>query len=194
MCHLRMLNSLIVASVVYGSATAFAGTVRFCQWNFLEGQMDWIWVTLAPCDRRQRMHLKQKSTEPALVQRLVFPDSSWSRSAYSWWWLQADTDPMSVKCWACTFSVARCCRQRNGSICLFHKCAYYRLLEGLWQALLQTGKCTYLLISEVCSYILLERLWQVKESAVTPAKRKYILDLQVSTYNLLATLLHAGQK
>ena len=25
-----------------------------------------------------------------------------------------------------------CCRQRNGSICLFHKCAYYyRLLEGL---------------------------------------------------------------
>ena len=40
------------------------------------------------------------SIKPAMGQRLVLADSSWSGSAYCWWQLQADTDPMSVKCWA----------------------------------------------------------------------------------------------
>ena len=62
------------------------------------------------------------------------------------------------------------------------KVCKYRILEGLWQAMLQTAKFRYLLISQVCTYRLLEGLWQAKESTVTPAKRKYILDIQVSTY------------
>ena len=37
------------------------------------------------------------------------------------------------------------------------------------------------------------RAVQAQESAVTLAKRKYIHDLQVSMYGLLATLLHGGQ-
>ena len=61
-------------------------------------------------------------------------------------------------CWggggACTFSMARCCRQRNGSICLFHKGAYTVFWKG-------------------CD--------RQKKSAVMPAKRNYILDLQVAT-------------
>ena len=40
-------------------------------------------------------------------------------------------------------------------------------------------------------YRLLEGLQQVLLQTVTQAKRKYILDLQVSTYGLLATLLHS---
>ena len=32
-----------------------------------------------------------------------------------------------------------------------------------------------------------------KKEAVTPAKRKYILDLQVSKYGLFAALLHTGR-
>ena len=51
----------------------------------------------------------------------------------------------------------------------------YRLLERLWQAILQTAKWKYLLISQVCLYRILEGLWQAKESAVTPEKRKYIV-------------------
>ena len=43
--------------------------------------------------------------KPALVQRLVFAglcsfNCSWSGITYCWRRLQADTDPMSVKCWA----------------------------------------------------------------------------------------------
>ena len=86
-------------------------------------------------------------------------------------------------------------------------------------ALLQTAIWKYLLISQVyilpsfgravpgtaadseteesayfTSVLIPEGLWQAKESAVTPVERKYILDLQVSTYSFLATLLHAGQR
>ena len=46
-------------------------------------------------------HLRRwPSIKPALGQRLVFADSSWFGSAYCWWQLQADTQPMSVKSWA----------------------------------------------------------------------------------------------
>ena len=40
------------------------------------------------------------SIKPGLVQCLMFADSSWSDNAYCWWRLQADTDPMSGKCWS----------------------------------------------------------------------------------------------
>ena len=40
------------------------------------------------------------SIKQALVQRLVFADSSWSGNAYCWRRLLAEIDPMSGKCWA----------------------------------------------------------------------------------------------
>ena len=67
---------------------------------------------------------------------------------------------------------------------LISQVCIYRLLEGRWQALLQTTKCKYLLISKVCTYRLLEGLWQAKESAVTPARRKYIYTEMNGTHRL----------
>ena len=40
------------------------------------------------------------SIKPALVQRLVFAGICESGSVYCWQRVQADTDPMHVKCWA----------------------------------------------------------------------------------------------
>ena len=54
-----------------------------------------------------------------------------------------------------------CCRQRNGSICLFHKCAYTVFGRAV------TGK--------------------IEHSDASEEEVYSLLDLQVSTYSLLAT-------
>ena len=49
-------------------------------------------------DQRRR---RWADVVPMLYKYVVFAGkSSWSGIAYCWWRLQADTDPMSVKCWA----------------------------------------------------------------------------------------------
>ena len=104
-------------------------------------------------------------------------NSSWSGSAHCWRQLQADTNPMSVKCWA------RVAGADQYSALVSIICWRERVhIQG--GVLLQTVKWKYILISQVCTYRLLEGLWQAKESAVTPAKRKYIYTEMNGTHRL----------
>ena len=112
------------------------------------------------------------------------------------------TDQMSVKCWASVacdgqypfspsqyFMLAgarahsdwRAAADSEMEVSAYFTSVHiYRLLEKLWQALLQTAKWNYLLISQ-CAYhaygptVFWKGLWQAEASAVTPTKKKYEL-------------------
>ena len=110
----------------------------------------------------------------------MFADSSWSGSAYCWRRLQAGTGPLSVRCWAIVASAGQY---------PFSSSQYFMLAgeraHSPWRAATDSEMKVPAYFTSVHIYCFLEGMCQAKESTLTPAKRQYILDLQVSTYSLL---------